>query len=288
MKKLKYIFVHFSYYKMNKDKIRGMILGHALGDGPVEFPPFPQYTGVLNTPIKRYSRFHGHQQSSVGQITDDTEMAIAVLNTLEIGYSKENAIHEYMNWANNQNLKGNAPFMGDNTRKLFIIGGKSKPSVNIYNSRFEKQFPTSAKKENAKSNGAMMRAYPLVFSEKESIKQDVFLTNPSDFVYNIVEIYTTALRLAIDGKCKEIIKSRVRKLIRHDEITAAYNQACDNKFRDVTKQRGFVLHAFYCTFWALFNFDDYKTAIDSIITLGPNEDEKAKIKVILNDPIGIL
>ena len=43
-----------------------------------------------------------------------------------------------------------------------------------------------------------------------------------------------------------------------------------NSFRDVTVKREYVAHAFYCAFWGLFQFDDYKTAIDSIIMLGDN------------------
>ena len=38
-----------------------------------------------------------------------------------------------------------------------------------------------------------------------------------------------------------------------------------------------VVHAFYCAFWGLFQFEDYKTAIDAIILLSPEEGVPAKI-----------
>lgn len=267
------------------DKIKGMILGHALGDalgGPVEFPPFPHYNGIVQNSIQRYTRNYGIQKSSVGQITDDTEMAIALIHIIEKGYTKENAVLEYMNWANNKyniSIPGNSPFMGKNTRKLFIIGNKSKPSMKLYNTRFKKQFTNDKEKENAKSNGALMRAYPLVFCNYNEIHQDVFITNPSTFVLHIVELYLFAIRLALHGENKEKIKKLVYREIKYDDIKIAFENACTNKFRNVTINRGYILHAFYCAFWGLFNFNNYKTAIDAIITLGHTEGKKAKIAI---------
>lgn len=267
------------------DKIKGMILGHALGDvlgGPVEFPPFPHYNGNVQNPIQRYTRNYGIQKSSVGQITDDTEMTIALIQAIGKGYTKENAILEYMNWANNKydlSIPGNSPFMGENTRKLFIIGKKSKPSMKLYNSRFQKRFINDKEKENAKSNGALMRAYPLVFCTCKEIIEDVFITNPSKFVLHIVELYILAIRLALQGENKEKIKKLVYRKIKYDDIKIAFENACTNTFRNVTIKRGYILHAFYCAFWGLFNFNDYKTAIDAIITLGHTEGEKAKIAI---------
>ena len=267
------------------DKIKGMILGHALGDalgGPVEFPPFPHYTGILGDPIQRYTRNYGTQKSSVGQITDDTEMTIALIRTIEKGYTQENAIIEYMNWANNKyddSILGKSPFMGENTRKLFIIGKNSKPSIKLYNTRFDKCFINDETKENARSNGPLMRAYPLAFCTSSQIREDVFLTNPSEFVFNVIEIYIIAIRLSLEGENKDTIKKTIINHIKYDEIKIAFKQACSDTFRNVTINRGYIVHAFYCAFWGLFQFDDYKTAIDSIITLGHIENKKAKIAI---------
>ena len=88
----------------SEDKRNGAILGHALGDAlgaPCEFYPFALYTGVLNTSIVRFSRAYGRQVCPVGQITDDTEMALVLMETLNSGYTKEKAVVNYMLWANN-------------------------------------------------------------------------------------------------------------------------------------------------------------------------------------------
>jgi len=40
---------------------------------------------------------------------------------------------------------------------------------------------------------------------------------------------------------------------------------------------GWVAYTFYCAFLVLFNFDNYKDAIDTIICLGPEERESTFI-----------
>jgi ADP-ribosyl-[dinitrogen reductase] hydrolase len=266
---------------INEDKRQGAVLGHALGDAlgaPVEFYPFAHYSGILNTPITRYTRAYGKQASSIGQTTDDTEMALVLLKTIysDTGYTKEKAIVNYMIWANNnfEDCKGKTPFMGKNTRNLLVA---PKPTVKLYMNRFRKYYPDETTKENSQSNGALMRSYPLAFVEDDDIiKLDTEITNPSKLSYNAVYVYVTAIKMALSGKTKKNIKKRIRNLIKFDELKIAYEQACNNQFRDVTKKRGHVVHGFYCAFWGLFQFDNYKSAIDAIICLTPELNIKPK------------
>ena len=264
------------------NKINGIIYGHALGDAlgaPVEFFPFAHYTGILDSPITRYTRAYGKQVSAIGQITDDTELALILLNTIKDGYTEEKAVVNYMLWANNnfENCKGNSPFMGNNTRNLFVA---PKPTYKLYCNRFKKYYPDDIIKENSQSNGALMRSYPLAFVEDdELIKTDVYITNPSKLVYNAVYTYITAIRMAMKDKSKKIIQKTIREMIEFDELLTAFDQAVNNSFRDVTVNRGHILHAYYCAFWGLFQFNNYKDAIDAIICLGPEEGQKAKIGI---------
>lgn len=268
------------------DKICGAIMGHAYGDAlgaPYEFKPFPQFSGKLDNPIKRYSRAYGHQKTPVGQITDDTEMAIALLTVLISGYTKQKAVIEYMEWVNNihckPDCKGNAPFCGNNTRNLFVIGNKSKPSMKLYDFRFNKTFPTEEQKQSSQSNGCLMRSYPLAFINNDNIVEtDVKITNPSDMSVETVKAYVLAVRLAILGHTKEQINERVITVLTNAELIKLYNYAVNGTFVNVAnEQRGWIGYAFYCAFWALFNFDNYKDAIDAVICLGPNPDKQAFI-----------
>jgi ADP-ribosylglycohydrolase len=267
-------------FQKNDDKRNGAILGHALGDAlgaPVEFYPYAHYTGVLDAPIVRYTRAYGKQVSSVGQITDDAEMALVLMDTLNSGYTKEKAVVNYMLWANNNydGCKGNMPFMGKNTRNLFIA---PKPTYKLYNNRFNKHYPDEITKENSQSNGALMRAYPLAFiDDPDIIRTDVEITNPSEFVQAAVFAYITAIKMALNGNSKEEIKHAVKTIQMDEPLSVAFEQACSGEFRDVTHSRGHIVHAFYCAFWGLFQFHDYKSAIDAIISLSPEEGIPAKI-----------
>lgn len=268
---------------IRKDRIKGAIIGHGLGDAlgaPVEFAPYAHYTGVLNTPIVRNSRAFGKQTSAVGLVTDDTEMAVALLRTLGEGYTKEKAVIEYMNWAGNrhgENIPGNAPFMGNNTRHLFTIPPKSKPSLKLYDSRVKKWFPDQASMDNSQSNGSLMRSYPLAFCPDSGlVATDSELTNPSALATNAVTAYVLAVRMAMAGATKEEIKQAIAGVLEHPVLAQAYDQACENIHRDVTVSRGHIVHAFYCAFWGLFNFGDYRTAIDAIISLSPEAGVAAK------------
>lgn len=264
----------------NNDKQKGAIIGHALGDAlgaPVEFYPYGHYSGFLNTPIVRHTRAYGKQISSVGQITDDAEMALVLMDTLNSGYTKEKAVVNYMRWANNKydGCKGNMPFMGKNTRNLFIA---PKPTYKLYNNRFNKHYPDEITKENSQSNGALMRAYPLAFiDDLDIIRTDVAITNPSELVQVAVFAYITAIKMALSGNSKEKIKYAVGNMEMDHVLSLAFQQACNGEFRDVTRCRGHIVHAFYCAFWGLFQFDNYKTAIDPIISLSPEEGVPAKI-----------
>ena len=265
-----------------EDKIAGTILGHALGDAlgaPVEFFPYSHYTGELNTSIVRYTRAYGEQTSSIGQVTDDTEMALVLLDTIIGGYTRKKAIINYMTWAINDypNCKGTSPFMGKNTRNLFVA---TKPKVKSYENRFDKYYPDEKSKEDSQSNGALMRSYPLAFVEDtDIIKIDVAISNPSSLTHESVMAYIVAIKMALKGETKETIKSHVKTILKNELLIEVYLDACNNKFRDVTTNREHVIHAFYCAFWGLFNYNDYKTAIDAIICLSPNENTPAKICV---------
>lgn len=262
------------------DKISGMIMGHALGDAlgaPHEFPPYGKFTGKFNKTIMRART----QKSSVlGQITDDAEMAMALIYSMKESktFSKNEAIKEYIKWANNDFEKlgkakvGLQPFLGRNTKHRF---GEVK---NIR--EFKEKFSDKSDQPTMQSNGALMRSYPLAVANltNNEIKKEVWLTNQSNLSVNADIVYLKAISLALEGKNKEEIKQECRNLLEFDELKLAYNQAVNNEFRDVTgTSKGWVVHAFYCAFWSLFNFNNVEDGINAVICLGNRPDIKPLI-----------
>lgn len=172
------------------DKIYGMIMSHAVGDALgafVEFNQKSEFQPLCNTPFTYYSRMsHRLKSSSIGQITDDHSMALTLLKTLETGYTKENIIKNYIEWANKCTM------LGKNTRQLFYGIQPSQRCVETYTRRFLNG------NRNSESNGALMRCFPFaIIRNKEKRQQlvtfDCQLTNPSPICVFVNLIYIEIL-----------------------------------------------------------------------------------------------
>ena len=241
------------------DKILGMILGHALGDAlgaPSEFRPHQPYRKTLE-PIKRNKMYSGRQECALGQVTDDTEMSMALLYSMASGkFSKDLAVLEYMEWANS-----GCPFMGKNTRNLL----KGVKTLNGYVSRRKKFIEEISPESWTQSNGCLMRAYPLAFAPTENAKIDCDITNPAPICVEAVQLYCEAIRMLLRDEDMSSIDGYMVSTLSHGDLVNAYTDAKENKERNIREMRGWVAHAFYCGFWALLNFDNYKTAVDSVI-----------------------
>ena len=237
------------------NRISGCILGHALGDAlgaPCEFRPYAYYSGKLDSPIIKISQYQGKKISVIGQITDDAEMAMALLYSLEDGWDRDKTIREYMIWANNREFTGNQPFMGKNTRNLFIINKNSEFKISLYDARYKKSYSTKESRENSQSNGALMRAYPLAFVNDDVAPLDAEITNPSSVSIQAVEVYTKAIKNALRGMDKKQIIQEADKDITIHELRIAFNQAIQGKFRNVTQNRGWIVHAFLLCFLGVY------------------------------------
>ena len=106
---------------ISEDKLKGLFFGGALGDAlgaPHEFSYHDQnYSGKLEHKMKVLRRYKGASFCQIGQITDDTEMSIMILNSLvtnKCKYVKDDLIIRYLEWANDPGSWA----MGRNTRAL--------------------------------------------------------------------------------------------------------------------------------------------------------------------------
>lgn len=117
------------------DKIKGMFISAFLGDAlgaPHEFycNRKVKYTGKLEHVPFRTSRFQGKQMLSIGQVTDDSEMTLTLLQQILDGkYDKQKVVLSYLEWANSGLWA-----MGRNTRELF----KGIKTFKGYTKRYEK------------------------------------------------------------------------------------------------------------------------------------------------------
>lgn len=271
------------------DKVLGAVAGHALGDAlgaPFEFGSKGAnvYTGsVKDVHLKRGSRFQGIRTGPEGMCTDDTMMALCLLQSLQKNqglYVESDVITHYAEFA------AKCSFMGRNT-KVLLHNIKTEAG---FRKRFHKRFQTQEAKDQQQSNGCLMRCYPLAFlylqegAEWNDVRNAVYcdsvLTNPNEICANACWLYVKAVALALKGNTRSEIRLKIQEevnALNHacEPLKLAFQKACIGEHHDVTDKTGWVVHAWYCAFWGLFQFDNYKMAVDAIIGLGPSADKQA-------------
>lgn len=231
---------------MDLNAIRGGILGMALGDAlgaPHEFRysyPLQQYTGKIYLPIKYRTRYGPYQYSVIGQITDDTSMAMALLTQLltDKNWIENNIIQAYLGWTNS-----GISFLGKNTRALL----KGVTTIQGYRNRMARIHPDS------QSNGSLMRAFPLIilfyfFPEQDAYQKalrDTNLTNPNPVNQDAILIYLTFLRLISQKVSPNQGIPELIRISQTEPIRMALTQASLGQPRNVHENKGWIVHPIY-------------------------------------------
>lgn len=282
-----------------KDRVHGMLVGVMLGDTLGHAHEFRYqtdvYTGKLQYKPKHQSRWQGTKYAVIGQYTDDTEMTLALAQSLVRmkRYDRDDVILSYQHWANT-----NATGMGVNTRSLF----KNVKTVKGFESRYVKGMKgelSGAKSPltDARSNGSLMRCSPLSLLEGyDAVIQDVNLTNPTVVNQDCAILYITTLRFLHQGHLPIPIYNTIKKMAQTPEAKEVFQQIDDFKTRDILVLKGYVIHSFYCAMLTLVTMgtslgerrregvsngdhesSTYAEMIDNIIRMGGDTDTNAAI-----------
>lgn len=223
---------------------------------------------------------------AAGQYSDDTEMSILALRTpivtnpvKDFSGAVEEAkllwehptpevdrrIEAYGGWANiaiegDDGKLVHTVTMGKNTRELFA----EAKSVDTIKKRWHNKFDNPIKREEAQSNGALMRSSIYVASVGHTAEWaiDCYITNPSTIALQCEYIYLSLLnRLALHGRDKSILLY-CKELVNHVTISDP-KKAKPNPIRDafefsdsigptpriyLGKPRGWVVTAMYYVF----------------------------------------
>lgn len=258
------------------DKLKGTFIGLAVGDAlgaPHEFKYHKknEYTGYIYIDYELKSRWHDSKVLPAGQVTDDTEMTLTLLNSIlkKGGYDRTDVILSYEKWANSTSM------IGKNTYALF----KNVKTLKGYENHYKKLFTDVSEDQWTKSNGSLMRCTPLAFLYDQKIAiEDCKLTNPHPLNIEASFLYVHAIRLLVLGYDNFNVFKYIKENSQIEEIKQVFNDIENKKIRDVTgKTKGYVLNAFFCAFWVLLYYDNYSEAIDFIIKLGGDTDTNAAI-----------
>lgn len=250
------------------DKIKGIIIGCALGDAlgaPHEFTyQNVKYSGKLEHKIilktgSYYNRII--KKSVVGQFTDDTEMMLILVDEIINGYRTKKVIKSYIDWVSH------GWFMGRNTRALF----KGIKTVNGYRKRKNKilQKPIN---EWTQSNGALMRCAILSLIDEKYVIKDCKITNPHPVCIDTNILYTRLIRKYLNPNIK------FKEYTYCPEVLNIIKQVDSGIKKNIKGfDKGWCLHGLYCALYCDKYFDNYKDALDYIIKLGGDTDTNGAI-----------
>lgn len=294
-----------------RDRALGALVGVALGDAlgaPHERPhaggaPLDSYSGVLKYRTRVHRAYgHGKHACAVGQVTDDTEMTLALLETLvrhtdertaDTGlYRADEALRAYVWWAN----APNTVWMGRNTRALF----KGVSTRKGYEKRYEKQFGVGTDRAAwTQSNGCLMRAAPLALCGTRAqcdaaARVDCALTNPHPVCVLAVRVYVCLLHTLIydeeDDAAHRLHHAwQEAKTLASDADDIEAGRAIVHVFDTVEREiawivkrseQGWVLCALYHALRALRTYPHpahFSTAVDAVVRAGGDTDTNAAI-----------
>lgn len=244
------------------DKVRGMLIGVALGDAlgvPHEFRyQNAPYTGKLEHRGKLIFRFQGTYNLAVGAISDDSEMTLTLARSLVAnrGYHRDRTVEAYLRWANS-----GTPLMGSNTRELL----KGVTTIRGYEARYGKKF-AEPQETWTMSNGGTMRCSPLaLLADPSAVIIDCALTNPHPTNLDCNRVYVAAVRLALQGVEPVQIMACVAELAQTDAVREVLSQVLAKTRRDLAHLKGWCLHGLYCAMWCLLYTSTLQEALDWVI-----------------------
>ena len=227
------------------------------------------FLNIMYNP-RTFNRFQKEKSAVLGQWSDDTEMALCILNVLQENdyyYDKNKIIKKYIEWTNSKPLG-----IGKNTKKLFQ-GIKTMDSYykRVQNNALQ-NIPIS------QSNGTLMRAFPLLFAKNcdEAIIEDVKLTNNNEINIECSKIYISILRSLYNKTPLEFnsdieIITNIIKYAKSDADSRMIQMKFD------LKKSGWVVYSLYFAIYAALVKLSYLDIYEQILELKIDPDTNGAI-----------
>lgn len=251
-----------------KGALYGLYVGDALG-APLEF----QRTD--NMPELRKYSAGGVHNVNIGEFTDDSSMALALMHSLyEVGFDLKDQMDKYTNWL----IKGEYSSKGH----CFDIGITTRNAITKY--KITKNPVAGGTEHYNSGNGSLMRyaPVPLFFFNngldemiKYGMKSSV-TTHGSEMVLETIRMFTLIFKNILDG---ELDKTKILKnldLDKYDisnkELLKIYNNDYTKVLRKDLKPTGYVVDSLNCALWAFVSTDNFEEAVIKAVNLGGDSD----------------
>ena len=267
-----------------KDRARGALLGQACGDALGTTVEFKHSSAIARLYPAGLQAIIGGGPFGLlpGQVTDDTELALALARSLvrRGGFDEDDIAEAYQRWAQS------GPFdIGNTTIRAF--GGMEPPGHGLAVAIRHRA------SQQSQANGSMMRQSPLgLFGWKmdpDSLAVlaavDSTLSHPHLACREACAGYTFAIAQAVrTGASAGSIYSdtlmflRERPEAREHGVVAALEEAAEhNHPDDFDHQMGWVIKAFQNAFFQLLHAPSFESGVVRTVMLGGDTDTNACI-----------
>lgn len=261
---------NFDYQQMNR--IEGSLLGLYIGDAmgaQVEFQAVANIIKRFKDPYTgRYEmdmRDGGTHNLLAGQVTDDSEMAMALIHSMspESGYSVDKAKESYIDWAYS---------------RAFDMGRTIHDALVNNTLNYESQ-----------ANGALMRIAPLALAycdaSEETLadlaRQDAMITHPNIICQECNVLYCLAIAKLVNGHTNLDVYDYVLDYAItngfSDEVILVLKEAAYKTHNNFGYKQGWVLIAFQNAFYCLLHCWNLHEVFKSTILRGGDTDTNAAI-----------
>ncbi len=276
---------------MNAETIQAGILGLAVGDAlgvPVEFKSRQE---LDRNPVQGMRSGGSHGQPA-GTWSDDSSMALCLLESLTGGLDYQDMMTRFLRWAEEGYLtaRGETFDMGMATRKALVKFVQGAPALEC-----------GGKQEFDNGNGSLMRILPLALYLRAQMGPD-FPANPRayEIIHNASRlthahpisliccgVYCAAANaMAADGDLQAL----------HDAVeqAKAFYRASDlapwlERFqqtdvgtlavmpRDMMESGGYALHTLEAALWCLLHTENFQDCALAAVNLGQDTDTTAAV-----------
>lgn len=249
-----------------QNRLRGMLYGMAIGDAlgaAVEFKQKGQFE-----PVTGYRGFGPHGLAP-GQWTDDTSMALALADSINIAkWSKKDQLSRYLQWRKHGKYSV--------TGYLFDIGNTTRSAIDFFEGSGSL---TNNASDQCSGNGSIMRLAPVVaaYFDKEKflyfqrLSESSETTHASRLCKSSCVYMGFLLKGIIDGEDKEEVLSRGWWDRQGVQLVPEVLDIIENDEKEPVGS-GFVIDSLHAALWAFRTSSSFEEAILKAVNLGNDSD----------------
>lgn len=247
-----------------RDRVRGCAVGAAVGDAlgmPLEFGP--------RQPLGRLVREMKPGRVQAGTFTDDTEMALALADSLldRLPLDPDDLAQRFVAW-----YRAGPDDVGIHTRHVLSRIGAGEPWQKVVES-VQRQKPDSA------GNGSVMRCWPVALARWDDLDQllaDSRLQSQVTHPHPECEAGSAFVNASIYHLLRGVAPAAaVAEALEAAAVPLALREVIDRaptNHREELANSGWVRHTLESAVWGLRTTDSFEEAVVQVVNLGGDAD----------------